>query len=393
VRDNAAGLLLLQRAAGGVLGATVAMGVGLARSGFAGTVQGYRLEYAWLRLSRQLAAVAIPAIEKLAGWIGKAAGWFERLSGTQQDSVLKFGLLAAGALAFGGALRTVVAVGGAVVGILRTIGATAGIAGAAAGVGVAGAALATAPVAAGGVGAGSAVAAGAGAGLLSRFGAGALAAGIPMAIGATAAATGYRSEILGGGALYGAARGVAGSVGPMGAASTGGMLKGALRGAGKVALPLAAGIAAYDAFTGGFYSTARDRGSSKFTAGATAAGLGVLDTLTFGFGSDWFGYGEKDRKKAGVGMPDDPRRDITPLQVAQEEAGGAHFRIQEEFLRVDAARLDEEREKKEREKALKESIDKLTAVMEKHADGMGMLGPTADLYAEHMRRLAREARK
>lgn len=273
IRHNAAQLSLLGRVAMGVTGMGVAMGVGLVRSGLQGTVQGYQLERAWTRLARQLAAIAIPAVEQLASWIGRLASWFQSLSGSQQDNILKFGLLAAGGLALVGVLKTIITVGAAARTVLASVGASAGL----------GALGGTAVGAAG-----------------SR----ALGMALPVVGAATAA---YALAESSGDRLNP-------SEGP-----------------------------------GDYYARKRAEGRSRLGAIASTAGtaLGFVGRELFG-GKESFVEDAKTGKK---------HRDVTPLQVAQDEAGGAHMRIQEELLKVTSDRTDAERE-------LKESIDELRVAIE-----------------------------
>lgn len=363
LRSNAAELAFLGRTLGGVAGMGVALGVGLARSGLQGTVEGYRLEMQWTRLSRQLAAVAIPAVDMLARHVGQAADWFQSLSGTQQDNILKFGLITAGALAFAGALRVVVAVGGAALGVVRGIAAVGSMA-------VAGGALASAPVAAAGVagagGAAAAGAAGAGAGLAGRLGMGAAAVGMPLAAGAIGGGLGLGGEFVGGAAAFGAGRAILGGAG----------VRGAVGGAARLAAPVAAGVAVGDAATGGFYSMLRREGHSMVGSGLGALGGGAFNLLTGGaFKDRLVSTGRMTGEDTGAAAAGKKHRDVMPLQVAQEELGGAHFRIQEEFLKVSAAMADEARAKAEADKAateaakaLKESIDRLDARIKEHTE-------------------------
>jgi hypothetical protein len=162
LRHNAAEFATLKSVATvGYLGIT-GLAVGLVRAGLQGTVQGYKLEYAWTRLGRQAAAIAVPAVEKLASWVGRLAGWFERLSPRQQNLVLTLGLIAVAAGPAITAMRTLYTTGVAALSIGRTVASVMGLAS------TAGAAAQATAAAAGG--AGSAAAGGAG-----RAGAGAMA--------------------------------------------------------------------------------------------------------------------------------------------------------------------------------------------------------------------------
>jgi hypothetical protein len=110
------------------------LAMGLVRTGLQGTVEGYRLEYAWTRLGRSMAAVALPAFEKLADWMGRVAGWFERLTGRQQDFLLKLGLVAVVAAPAIAAFRTLLTLGTAVFALGRGAAAAAGAGAASSGV-------------------------------------------------------------------------------------------------------------------------------------------------------------------------------------------------------------------------------------------------------------------
>lgn len=141
----------LQRTATGTVAAATGIGMGLVRSGLQGTVEGYRLEYAYTRLARQAAAVATPAVNALADVIGNLASRFERLTNRQQNAILYTGLAVTGIAALGFAIKGLVAVGGAVM----TLGRGVGLIGAAGAAGVGGA-----TTAAGGAAAGAAAARG-----------------------------------------------------------------------------------------------------------------------------------------------------------------------------------------------------------------------------------------
>lgn len=141
----------LQRTATGTVAAATGIGMGLVRSGLQGTVEGYRLEYAYTRLARQAAAVATPAVNALADAIGNLASRFERLTNRQQNAILYTGLAVTGIAALGFAIKGLVAVGGAVM----TLGRGVGLIGAAGAAGVGGA-----TTAAGGAAAGAAAARG-----------------------------------------------------------------------------------------------------------------------------------------------------------------------------------------------------------------------------------------
>jgi len=127
-RAAAPEIATLQSAGSAAYGRAAGFVTGAVRSGLQGTVEEYRLNYSFQLLNRQIAAVAVPAIDKMAHVVGRVATVFERMPGPMQDTLLAFGLvgLAAGPLV--GAVRAVGAVGGAFGGLART----AGLAGAAA---------------------------------------------------------------------------------------------------------------------------------------------------------------------------------------------------------------------------------------------------------------------
>lgn len=291
------GRTMLYGAAGAAL-----LGRSLMTTGLQGTVEGYRLEYAWTRLSRQIAGVAIPAVDKMAEVVGGAASWFQSLNRGQQDTILNLGLIAVGATVAAGAFRTLATVGGAALAVGRGLGAVAGMSGAAAAGGTAAGAV--------GTGAGTAAAA-AGGGLLAR---------------------------------------------------AGGLAKTALKVGAGVA---GAGVVA-DAATGGFYSGLRDRGNNKLVSGIGALGGGALDLLTLGaFGRNFRGKGY-DKGAAPAFAPANPadRRDVTPLQVATDEIGGAFDRIQEAVLKVTSAEKDkaDEAVKKAAEETAKNTAEMAAAL-------------------------------
>ena len=317
-RTNATQLALIGRTAGFAVGGVLALGTGLARAGLAGTVEGYRLEYAWMRLSRQVAAVAVPAVNLLSKYVGRAADWFSKLNGEQQDTILKVGLVTAGVLTLGGALRTLVTVGGAAVAVLRTVGMVSSIT--AASTAVAGSALAAAPVAAAGL------ATTAGAVATGTAGAAGTAGTAGAAGGAAAAARGSRLGMLG-------------------------------RAAGRLALPVAFGAAIYDAIEGGNYGDYRRRGHGQFASGLGAfAGNGGVNFL-FRQLSPRFrelqDQGFSDRATAAASRETTtPHRDVSVNQASLLEAGQSHFNIQESLLKVMAAREEDAKElqrEKERE--------------------------------------------
>jgi hypothetical protein len=83
------------RFAGGALGVAASAGVGLARSGFSGTVEAARLDSETRQLSRELAAVMKPTIELLTRGARGIRKELERFDENGQD-VVQGGLLAGG---------------------------------------------------------------------------------------------------------------------------------------------------------------------------------------------------------------------------------------------------------------------------------------------------------
>lgn len=92
--------------------------MGFVRAGLQGTVEGMRLQFAFQQLSREITGVFLPVIDKVTAWVQKLVGWFRSLTGSQQDMIMKFVLIAAAVLA-------VVSVVGAL--IIGLIGLTAAI--------------------------------------------------------------------------------------------------------------------------------------------------------------------------------------------------------------------------------------------------------------------------
>lgn len=285
LRENREELTRLGRIAAVGYGAAFATVAGLTRAGFQGTVEGYRLAFAWERLSMQLAGVFAPAVDKFAAALDGLTERLRSLNGDQQDTLMNMGLLAAGAVTVGGAIWGL----GKILGAVGAVGATAfrvlGL-----GAGAAGAAAS-----------GAAAAAGAGAG------------------GAGAAA--------GGAAAAGAAMG--------------------LRGLGRLAMRVA-GIGAAvnvggEALTGGHYSRLRARGNNQFVSVLGALGGGVLDTLTLGaFGAH---QREKDAAAAAAAATGSaaaanapkPHRDVALMQTGFGEIGSSYFSIAEANLKATAA--------------------------------------------------------
>ncbi len=73
--------------------------LGFTRAGLAGTAQGNYLALTMERLSREVAGIFLPTVEKLIGYLEETVDWFRSLSGEQQDSIQKWVLIGAGVLA------------------------------------------------------------------------------------------------------------------------------------------------------------------------------------------------------------------------------------------------------------------------------------------------------
>lgn len=66
-----------------------------ASAGLQATAEGNKLSYAWLLLSRQIAAITLPVVNFLVEKIIQLTNWFSKLSGDAQFLLLKVGLVAA----------------------------------------------------------------------------------------------------------------------------------------------------------------------------------------------------------------------------------------------------------------------------------------------------------
>ncbi len=73
--------------------------LGFVRAGLAGTAQGNYLAIQFERLSREVAGIFLPAVEKLIEYLEKTVNWFRGLSGAQQDAIMKWTLWGTAALA------------------------------------------------------------------------------------------------------------------------------------------------------------------------------------------------------------------------------------------------------------------------------------------------------
>lgn len=303
----------LGRMAGTAFGAASATIGGMTRSGFSNTVEGYRLNYAFQRVSYQLAAIFSPAVEKAANVTERVAGWFERLTGKQQDALQTVGLLTVGLVAVGGAVRVfTTSLAAAALGA-KVFGATAAVSGAA---GAAGAAAGGA--AAGGLGAGAAAAGGA----------------------------------VAGGFMARAGR----------------FVRGAGRFALRAAVPLAAAAAVFEGVTGGYDEMLRKRGENKLVSTLGALGGGALNILTFGaFKNRLRERGEipTEAEAAAAAAAADPgrHRNVTPMPSGFGDVGSNYFRIAEEVLKVGAAQNREQEDEQKKQTTILEDIaDQLKAL-------------------------------
>ncbi len=309
LRNNEKDFRRLGIAAGIGIAGAVGLAAGLVRSGLQGTVEGQRLDLAWTRLSRQVAGIAVPAIERLVKVLESITNAFRSLSGPQQRIILDIGLMTVGIIALTAALRTMGVVLGAIRGIGGAIGAIAGLSG----LGGAGAAVAAAA-------ASRAAAVEAGAGIATWTGGGTAAAG---------AAAGGSSLLSRGGRLLGKA-GVAGA-----AALT--VYKGGedlLQAPGRI-LENTKDKGYFGKFTGGLREGVR--GVDNIFGGGIIArqfGLkrgGTLGQITGGI------FGDSDAEKSEQKKKDDAKnnghRDVTPIGGEFREAGESFFTLQSEILK------------------------------------------------------------
>jgi hypothetical protein len=338
IRHNAAEYQTLKGAAVGGYQQARGFISGMIGAGLAGSAEGYRLSVSWDRMAKQIAAIAIPAIDMLSRTIGRVAGWFERLNEGTQNWLLKWGTLFM-------AIGPVIGLLTRVYAIMKSI----AVLGLAMGrFGIAGLILGGAVLAGGALSS-----MGGRGGKRKRTGAESSSGGgestdeeegEPSTEGGIGGFSGAKITALGAG--YGALRGAMRAV-PAGLTRLGAVVKGA----GKIAAPLAALSMAYEAGTGGYYTEERRKhptilGSetlSKASAATAAAGGAFMDFLSFG------AYGKAYRKRhptvPEAGSPGEPesgtpgkRRDVTPLNVGIMDAGGHYQTIQEEVLKFYAAR-------------------------------------------------------
>jgi hypothetical protein len=88
----------LTRTAAWGFGLVTGVTLGWVRAGMAGTVEQYRLEYGFQRLSRAIAGTFKPTIDSVTNGVHQLANWFQGLSGEQQDNLRKTVLWTAGIL-------------------------------------------------------------------------------------------------------------------------------------------------------------------------------------------------------------------------------------------------------------------------------------------------------
>jgi len=107
---------------------------GFVTAGLAGTGQAERLGQAMQELSREIAGIFLPVVEKVIEGIKKVTSWFEQLSGSQQDQILKWTAAAGAALLMLAIFPKIVTGATAVIGAIRAIAASLTAAGAASGI-------------------------------------------------------------------------------------------------------------------------------------------------------------------------------------------------------------------------------------------------------------------
>jgi len=94
---------------------------GFVRAGLAGTTAGEALHLRFQLLSREIAQLFLPAINKAIGAVGALVDWFRRLSGEQQVSIGRWTAAAAAALGVAAVLPKVAAGVGLVAAALRAL--------------------------------------------------------------------------------------------------------------------------------------------------------------------------------------------------------------------------------------------------------------------------------
>jgi len=83
--------------------------MGFVRAGLAGSVEGYRLQLMFSLLSKEIAGIFLPVVERVTAWLQRAVNWFQALSRQQQQTIMITTMLAAGVLG------VTVAVGGLII--------------------------------------------------------------------------------------------------------------------------------------------------------------------------------------------------------------------------------------------------------------------------------------
>lgn len=359
LRENAAQVQTLKTTALVGYGLMTAGVLGFVRAGLAGTVESYRMELQMQRLSRQVAAIAAPALNVLSNTVGKIADRFHRLSGPQQDFLLKLGLVAVvgvPVLAFVGKLTAAVIALRAAYLSAAAAQALMGGGGALGAAGAAGTAAATARqgLSAGGAIAGTAVAAG-----------GAAAGQLAAQQAAQRAGTQATAGAVGGAVAAGTA----------GAAAGGSRLAALGKTALRLAPPVAAAAAVGDAATGGYFDVLRKKGNNQLTSGLGALGAGAMNLLSQPlalFGEKTFGEHFREKaEKEGFRGKEGGHRNVSPLIVGEGDLGGNVSRIQEEVLKVTSATNDGKRaaELITEMGGLKEAIMQLAEIHKKQIEG------------------------
>lgn len=96
--------------------------VGWVTAGLRGTQEGAYLAQIFARISREVAGIFMPAVQRLTDWMLKLLGKMEQLTGAQQDQIFGWVKMAAGVLGFGlvadKALKVTSAMAGAMQGLI-----------------------------------------------------------------------------------------------------------------------------------------------------------------------------------------------------------------------------------------------------------------------------------
>ncbi len=103
------------------LGAATLGVLGFAKAGFAGTTHMGALEAQMTRLSRGVAGIFVPEMNKLIELIQRGADWLHNLSGEQQRQIAYWVKIGAAALAVSLILPKVITIGGGVVTVLKSM--------------------------------------------------------------------------------------------------------------------------------------------------------------------------------------------------------------------------------------------------------------------------------